>query len=158
MKLTWLYLSIIIASGAMLTNVYTSIVDVTSWGSDLPHSIDVARQYFKSSDPGNYFRIFSPLNQLLGLICLVIFWRSGKNIRGFLIAALILYATAEGLTFLFFYPRNDILFFNEGAPDVEKLKTIWQEWSTMNWVRTVIVAAGVTCSCLAMHRIYTGKK
>jgi len=144
--------------GAMISNVYTSIVDVASWGSDIPNSIEVARQYFKSSNPGNYFRIFSPLNQLLGLLCLVIFWRSGKNIRGFLLAAFLLYATAEGLTFLFFYPRNDIMFFNEGAPGIEKLRTVWQEWCTMNWVRTAIVGAGVTCSSLALHRIYTGNK
>lgn len=158
MKLTFLYLSIVIASGAMLTNIYTSIVDVVSWGSDIPHSIEVARQYFKASDPGNYFRVFSPMNQLLGLISLVIFWKSGKNIRLLLIAALICYLVAEGMTFLFFYPRNDIMFFNEGRPGAEELKMVWQQWSSMNWVRTLVVAAGLTCSSLALHRIYLNGK
>src|SRR3954453_196473 len=110
MKKIVLFASICIASGLLLSNIYTSLVDARSWGSNIPDSIAIARQYFKASNPGNFFRIFSPLNQLLGILVLVLFWKSSLSIRLYLGMALVLYLVAEGMTFGYFYPRNDILF------------------------------------------------
>jgi hypothetical protein len=95
MKRIILYLSLIIASGLLLTNIYTSIVDAKSWGSNIPRSIEVAREYYKVSNPGDFFRIFSPVNQLLGLLCVIFFWKQGKQVRITLIAAALLYMVAE---------------------------------------------------------------
>ena len=154
MKKGILYFSLIVASGVTITNLYTSIVDVASWGSDIPASIEAARQYYKSYNPGSFFRIFSPLNQFLALACVITFWRQGKNVRIPLIAAFVLYFTAEGLTFMYFFPRNDIMFTIGASMDVEKIRATWQEWSTMNWVRTFIVATGVIFTSIALHRVY----
>lgn len=154
MKRTFLFASLVVASGLMLTNIYSSIVDAPSWGNNIPYSMDVAREYYKASNPGNFFRIFSPLNQALGLLCVVLFWKSGRKTRQFLIGAFLLYFLAEGLTFQYFYPRNAIMF-ESGTTDQEMLKNVWQEWSTTNWFRTLVVAAGVICSALALHRTYT---
>ncbi|HYU97761.1 MAG TPA: hypothetical protein VE977_02990, partial [Pyrinomonadaceae bacterium] len=76
-----LFASISIASGLMFANVYTSLVDAKSWGSDIPASIAAAREYFKTVSPANFFRIFSPLNQMLALAVLVLFWKSSSPIR-----------------------------------------------------------------------------
>lgn len=148
-----LYFSLAIASGTTITNIYTSIVDAASWGNDIPASIETARQYYRSHNPGDFFRIFSPLNQLLALACVIAFWRWGKNVRMMLLVALVLYVVAEGLTFVYFYPRNEIMF-TMGAMDVKKVSAAWQEWNTMNWIRTLIAAAGVVCTSMALHRIY----
>lgn len=155
MKITILFGSILIASGLFMTNMYTSIVDAKSWGSDIPHSIEVARQYFKVSNPGNFFRMFSPVNQLLGLICIIIFWKHGVQVRTMLIAAFLLYVIAEGLTFLYFFPRNAIMFETGSLADTGKLKAIWAQWNSMNWVRTVILLLGVICSFRAAYKILT---
>ena len=155
MKRIFLYLSLIFASGLMLTNIYTSVVDAASWGSDIPNSIETARQYYKASNPGNFFRIFSPVTQLLALLCMLLFWKRSKQVRYLLMAAFVLYVMGESLTFLYFYPRNDIMFVHE--MDLEKVKIAWTEWNTMNWVRTLIAAAGVACSAMALHRIYEAK-
>ena len=65
MRTIALFASISIASGLLFANVYTSLVDAKSWGSDIPGSIAAAREYFKTVSPANFFRIFSPLNQLI---------------------------------------------------------------------------------------------
>jgi uncharacterized membrane protein len=153
MKRTLLFASLVIASGIMITNIYTSVVDAPAWGSNIPASINAAREYYKVSNPGNFFRIFSPLNQGLGLLCVVLFWKSGKATRNFLIGAFLLYVLAEGLTFMYFYPRNAILF-NSATADQQLLEQVWQQWSATNWFRTLVVAAGVVCSALALHRTY----
>jgi hypothetical protein len=153
MKRSVLFASMAIASGLTLTNIYTSIVDVPAWSHNVPTSIDVARQYFSVSNPGHFFRIFSPINQVLGLLSLFLFWKRSREIRFLLLGAFACYFIAEGLTFQYFYPRNAILFGAQPA-DPATLKSVLTDWSSMNWLRTAIVAAGVICSALALNKTY----
>lgn len=153
MKTTILFLSISVASGLLFVNLYTSIVDARSWGSDIPHSIAAARAYFKAANPGDFFRMFSPLNQLLGLLVLILFWKVSPAVRLSLGIAFVLYIAADALTFAYFYPRNDLLFKTAQLTDTGLLRRTVAEWSMMNWVRSFIVAAGVFFSCLSLHKI-----
>ena len=156
MKKLIIFASMAMAAGLTLTNIYTSVVDVPSWGSNIPFSIAAAREYFKVSDPSHFFRIFSPINQALGLISVIIFWKRSSQIRWLLVAAFLLYVTAEGMTFQYFYPRNDIMF-KSTITDAEQLRTTWLEWKNMNWLRTAIVAAGFMCSATALHFAYAAE-
>ena len=155
MKNIALFLSIGIAAGILFANVYTSLVDAKSWGSDIPQSIATAREYFKSVNPGNFFRIFSPVNQVLALLGLILFWRSSPSIRMCLGAALVLYVLVDVMTFAYFYPRNDIMFKTAALTDVETLRKTWAEWNMMNWVRSLMLLIGVGLSCLSLHKIYS---
>lgn len=143
MKNTILFASISMASGILFVNLYTSIVDAPSWGSDMPHSIATAREYFKTSNPGSFFRLFSPINQLLGLIVLILFWKTSPAIRLYLAAALGFYMLGDGLTFAYFYPRNEIMFETAQLSDVDLLSKTWLEWSRMNWIRSFIILSGL---------------
>jgi len=153
MKRSIIFASMGIAAGIVLANIYTSLVDVPAWGNNIPASLDTARQYYKVTNPGNFFRIFSPLNQGLGLLCLLAFWKQGKKMRILLAAAFILYAAGEAMTFRFFYPRNAILF-NPAITGTDLLQNTWEQWRHMNWVRTVIITAGFVCSSMALHCSY----
>jgi hypothetical protein len=157
MKTIVLFASISIASGLLFANVYTSFVDAKSWGSDIPASIAVTREYFKTVTPANFFRIFSPLNQVLALAALILFWRSSTTIRACLAAALVLYVLTDVMTFAYFYPRNEIMFKAAQLKDVTLLRDTWASWSAMNWVRSSILLAGVILSCVSLHKIYSIK-
>ena len=157
MKSTFLFASIALASGLVFTNLYTSLIDASSWGSNIPHSIGAAREYFKTVNPGNFFRVFSPANQALALLVLILFWKAGPSIRMLLGTACVLYVVCDVMTFAYFYPRNDILFRDAALTDVETLKQTWQQWNSMNWVRTGILLAGVVTSFIAVHRVYALK-
>ncbi|HVS97133.1 MAG TPA: DUF1772 domain-containing protein [Puia sp.] len=154
MKTYLLYVSIAIAAGLVFVNFYNSLVDVRSWGSDIPASIMTTRSYFKTVNPAVYFRIFSPMNQVIALICLIFFWKSNPDIRVTLGAALLLYILADVFTFAYFYPRNTILFLS-GNQDIPTLERVWREWSRMNWLRTGIVLAGLILSMISLHRSYS---
>ncbi|HEY1869640.1 MAG TPA: DUF1772 domain-containing protein [Chitinophagaceae bacterium] len=155
LKIIFLFASILVASGLLMTNMYNSIVDAKAWGYNIPASIQTTREYFKAVNPGNFFRIFSPLNQVLSLLVLILFWKSSSAIRLYLGLAFIFYVTADILTFAYFYPRNDILFKGAQLADVELLRTTSKQWVQMNWVRSSIVLIGVFFSFLALHKIYT---
>jgi hypothetical protein len=154
MKNIILFASIVIASGLLITNIYNSLVDAKSWGADIPQSINTARQYFKSVNPGSFFRIFSPVNQVLGLLALILFWKSSPAIRMNLGIALVMYILADVLTFSYFYPRNDIMFKTAQLTDTDTLRKAWTEWCSMNWVRSLIALVGLVFSFLSLHKIY----
>lgn len=154
MKYLFLYASIVISSGLLLTNIYTSLVDAKSWGADIPQSIQTAREYYKSVNPGNFFRIFSPMNQVLGLLVLILFWKTSSTIRLYLAIAFVCYIIGDIFTFTFFYPRNDIMFKTAQLTDLATLRKAWTEWNNMNWLRSVIVLIGLIFSFLSLHKIY----
>lgn len=155
MKNMVLFASISVASGLLFANFYTSLVDARSWGSDIPTSIATAREYFKTVTPANFFRIVSPVNQVLALMAVILFWNSSPSIRLSLGAALVLYILVDVLTFAYFYPRNDLLFKTAQLTDTATLRNAWSSWSAMNWFRSSILFAGLALSCLSLHRIYS---
>jgi len=154
MKKIVLFASIILASGLLFTNLFTSMIDAKSWGCDIPNSVAASREYFKNVDPGDFFRIFSPINQALGVIALLLFWKTSPFIRLALGLALVCYVSAEAMTFIYFFPRNDIMFRDANLADIDLLKKTWSEWNSMNWVRTGILLIGVLSSSLSLHMIY----
>lgn len=157
MKIILLFASIVVASGVLMSNIYTSVVDATSWGSNIPHSIEAAREYFKAVNPGNFFRIYSPVNQVLALLALILFWKASPTIRLYLGIAFVLYVLVDVMTFGYFYPRNDIMFKTAQLTDIALLKKTWAEWNTMNWVRSGVVLCGLIFSLIGLDRIYSLK-
>jgi len=154
MKTIILFISIGIASGLLFVNVYTSLVDAKSWSSDIPNSIATTREYFKSVSPANFFRLFSPINQVLGLLVLILFWKTSPSIRLCLGAAFVLYILGDVFTFAYFYPRNDIMFKTARLTDVDLLRKTAAEWSAMNWLRSLVILTGLVFSCISLHKIY----
>ena len=150
MKRTVLILSAIVASGILFVNVYTSVVDAQNWGRDIPASLIDAREYFRAANPGTFFRVISPVNQLLTLLALVICWRAGKKVRIYCGIALLCAVASEALTFAYFYPRNAIMFTDPLDPNTEALKAMWSQWTTMNWCRSAIIATEVVFDFLAL--------
>jgi len=155
MKTIILFVSICIASGLLFVNLYTSIVDAKSWGSNIPNSLAAAREYYKTVNSGNFFRIFSPVNQALGLLVVILFWKSSPSIRLCLGIAVVMYILGDLLTFAYFYPRNNIMFKTAQLTDTDLLTKTWREWSAMNWVRSLIILTGLFFSFLSLHKFYS---
>ncbi|HEX3080773.1 MAG TPA: anthrone oxygenase family protein, partial [Puia sp.] len=146
-----------LASGILFANIYTSLVDAKSWGASMPKSIEAAREYFKVVNAARFFRTFAPINMVVGLLALILFWNDPVNIRAYLGIALIFYAMGDVLTFAYFYPRNRIMFLTTPIPDTETLRKAWKGWTTMNWVRSLIFFVGIGFSFLALYTIYISK-
>jgi len=155
MKKVILFASVSFASGILFVNIYNSIVNATAFESNIPDSIISARELFKTINPGDYFKIFAPLTHLLSLLSLILFWKRSKQIRLFLAIAFLCYLVADIFSFIYFHPRNDIMFLSKEVPNNETLKQVASEWSSMNWLRSMIVFLGVISSFLAVHKIYT---
>jgi hypothetical protein len=164
MKRIIAFASIALMAAVLGVNVYNSVVDARSWGADIPESIRTARAYFAVVNPGTFFRVASPVNQILALAALVACWRSGGRARLCFGLALVFAVVVDGLTFSFFYPRNAILFGaaagggGGGETNVDALATAWSQWRSMNWVRSFIIACGLVCSMKGLDFVYRESK
>jgi hypothetical protein len=155
MKIIILYISITFAAGLLLTNVYSSLVDARIWGAEIPKSIQAARAYFHYANPGAFFGLISPANLVFGLMSVILFWNSTGKVRTFLITAFLLYAANEAFTFAFFYPRNFIIFGSSLTENLENIRDAWMQWNQMNWVRSLILLAGLIFSYMGLDAFYS---
>lgn len=153
MKTVAAFVSIAFMAAVLGVNTYHSVVDTISWGTAIPDSIQTARDYFRAVNPGTFMRVASPLNQLFALAALIISWRSGKRARLLFGLAFLMAVLAEALTFIYFFPRNHILFSGAGE-NAELLARVLSEWSRMNWVRNLMLAAGLAGSMTALDALY----
>ena len=154
MKKIILFLSITIAAGLLLTNIYNSIVDAVSWSSDFPRSIQSARNYFHAVNPGVFFRIFSPANLIISIFSIIIFFKNPGKTRVFLLAAFLFYLAAEVMTFAYFYPRNAIIFMGNLNENADSIKDALRQWDQMNWVRSFVLLIGLMFSFKALDSFY----
>lgn len=136
------------AAGLLFVNHYNSVVDAANWNSAIPESMATTRQYYNVANPGSFFRIFSPINQVLALLTAIACWKFGKA-RYFALGALVLAVSADLLTFGYFYPRLDIMF-NAPLTEVDRIRQAVTDWSSMNWVRSGIGVLGLFCVMTAM--------
>lgn len=157
MKKIILYAAAAFSSGMFFTLIYNSIVNAANWESNVPQSITATKNFFVVANPGTFFKMVDPTNQILILLALVLLWKTSTAIRLYLGIALVCFVSSMILTFTYFYPRNEIMFLSEQLPDTETLKSVAAEWGNMNWVRSFISLVGLVCTFLALDR-YTPMK
>src|SRR5437762_5479520 len=137
MKKLILFLSIICGSGLTIVSIYNTVVDAKSWGSDIPASIQAARDYFQHVDPRRFYEVAGPLNLVLIVLTLILFWKDSVSLRYYFAASLACYAAILILTLAYFVPRNLILFTSSIPDQVEQIRTAAAEWNAMNWLRSL---------------------
>jgi hypothetical protein len=154
MKKLILFLSIICASGLTMVTIYNSVVDAKSWGSDIPASIQTARDYFQHVDPRRFYEVAGPVNLVLIVLTLILFWKDSVSLRFYFAASLASYAAILILTLAYFVPRNLILFTSSIPDHLEQIRTAAAQWSAMNWIRSLLGLAGVLFSFNGLDSYY----
>jgi hypothetical protein len=145
-----LSLAVIVIGIVLGANVYTSWVDARNWGANIPSSLITAREYFAVVNPGSFFRVMSPIAQVLALLALIVCWKvPGARIPSAI--ALALTVVGDVMTFAYFYPRNDIMFVN--AMNAEAAAEAWRGWSAMNHVRSAVILGALTAELVALTRV-----
>jgi hypothetical protein len=142
----------------MLVSVYNTVIDAHSWGSDIPASIQTARDYFQHVDPRRFFVVAGPINQLLSLLAIILFWKDGVSLRVYFGVSFLIYAAIVALTFAYFIPR-DLILFTWSIPDhLDQIKAAATEWTRMNWLRTLLGLIGVLFSFKGLDNFYAARQ
>ena len=157
MKKSILFLSIICASGLTMVSIYNTIVDAESWGSNIPTSIQTARDYFQHVDPRRFFTVAGPVNLILIVLTLILFWNDSVKIRVYFTTSLVLYAAIVILTLVYFVPR-DLMLFTSSIPDhIQEIRAAAAQWSHMNWLRSLLGLVGVLFSFRGLDTHYKSR-
>jgi anthrone oxygenase-like protein len=137
-----------------MVSVYNTIIDAKSWGSDIPASIQTARSYFQHVDPRRFYAIAGPVNALLILLTIILFWKDAVSLRIYFATSFLMYAATVVLTFAYFVPR-DLILFTWPIPDhLEQIRAAAAQWSHMNWLRSLLGLAGVLFSFKGLDTYY----
>jgi Anthrone oxygenase len=155
MKKAILFLSIICASGLTIVSIYNTVVDAKSWGADIPASIQTARDYYQHVDPRRFYAIAGPVNLILILLTLILFWKDSVSLRLYFAASLVFYVAILILTLAYFVPRNLILFTWSIPDHLEQIRAASAQWSHMNWLRSLLGLAGVLFSFKGLDTYYS---
>jgi hypothetical protein len=151
------FLSIICGSGLTMVSIYNTVVDAKSWGSDIPASIQAARDYFQHVDPRRFYEVAGPVNLVLIVLTLILFWKDSVSLRYYFAASLACYAAMLILTLAYFVPRNLILFTSSIPDHLEQIRTASAQWSAMNWLRSFLGLAGVLFSFKGLDTYYAAR-
>src|SRR5438034_10958229 len=81
MKKLILFLSIFCGSGLTMVSIYNTVVDAKSWSSDIPASIQAARDYFQHVDPRRLYEVAGPVNLVLIVLTLLLLWKESVSLR-----------------------------------------------------------------------------
>jgi hypothetical protein len=122
--------------------VYESVVMAPNYERAIPASIELARQFLKRTTPAHFFRIVTPLTQLLLLAGIVTSWQIG-TVRSRLLTALGVLVLLDLITFAFHYPRLAIMFKAPMPEDPTRLSRAAREWALGNLVRAVLVVGAL---------------
>jgi len=154
MKKLILFLSIICASGLTMVNIYNGVIDAQSWASDIPASIETARNYFQHVDPRRFYTVVGPANVILILLTIILFWKDGVSFRIYFAASSVMYIAIVVLTVAYFLPRNSILFTWSIPDHVDQIRIAAAQWIHMNWLRSLLGLAGVLFSFKGLDTYY----
>jgi anthrone oxygenase-like protein len=158
MKRLILFLSIICAAGLTMVSIYNTVIDAKSWSSDIPASIQAARDYFQHVDPRRFYAIAGPVNEILILLTIILFWKDSVSLRFYFVTSFLMYAAIVALTFAYFVPR-DLVLFTSSIPDhLDQIRAAAAEWSHMNWLRTLLGFVGVLFSFKGLDAYYDVSK
>jgi hypothetical protein len=154
MKKLILFLSITCASGLTLVSIYNTVVDAQSWTSDIPTSIQTARDYFQHVDPRRFYAVAGPVNEILILLTIILFWKNGVSLRVYFAVSFLMYTAIVALTLAYFVPRDLILFRWSIPEHLDQIRTAAAEWSHMNWFRTLLGLVGLFFSYKGLDTYY----
>jgi hypothetical protein len=140
--------------GTTLVSIYNTVVDAQSWASAIPASIQTARDYFQHVDPRRFYAVVGPINEILILLTIILFWKNGVSPRVYFAVSLLMDTGIVALTLAYFIPR-DLILFTWSIPDhLDQIRTAATERTQANWLRTLLGLIGVLFSFKGLDTYY----
>jgi len=154
MNLRLVSAAIALVLSAMLlgAGVYESVAVAPNF-QGAPASLEHARGFYHSTNPGMFFRWLVPTTQLFLLLALVVNWKPAPGTRWKLGGALVFLVLTDMITFRFHYPRNDILFVAPLTQSAAYYDGIVREWAIGNYARVALILVSVALVMMSLIRI-----
>lgn len=133
--------------------VYESVVMAPNFAHGKT-ALEGARAFLTATNPGNFFRILSPLTQAMLLLSVALIWSTEpSSARWFMITAFVVAIGVDVITYKFHYPRNKIMFVDplEGSSDA--LQKVARQWARGNYVRMFLLAVSAFAAFATFYQL-----
>ncbi len=150
---TYFCLTMIVLGGT----TFSVMVEYPNWFADVPQSLEATRNFYKVLHPGYFFQMFVPLGVLSGIGFVIAGWRSTAS-RNLVLASLAVLIAGELLTFLYIYPRLDIMFGPDSVNQtVAVLRNAASEFTNADRIRTVLTFSTSALSVAALFSFFPNR-
>lgn len=131
--------------------IFAVMVEYPNWFASIPSSVEATRNFYRVLHPGYFFQIFGPLMLLSGIAFVVVGWRETAT-RNLVLASIAIFIAIELLTFLYIYPRLDVLF----GPDSpqQSLVALRQAASDFTIADRIRTAMGFVASAISIGALF----
>ncbi|GAB2966441.1 hypothetical protein GCM10027048_41040 [Hymenobacter coalescens] len=134
-------------------SLYQIIAEVPNWSTNPAQELRSYQQFFRVSHAGYFFQTMMPLTLLSLLAATALLWNQGSALRRLLLLLLAGLVVNEVFTFVYFMPRNLVLFLPSATSvDEDTVNRMAREWQTANYPRLAITA-GIIYTFLRTHRL-----
>jgi hypothetical protein len=131
--------------------LFQAVVDVPNFSSRLPDTVHDFRACVRYSHPGYFFQVLVPIIVVSLLVSVTTGWNTPRARNRWVIGALAGIVGVEIFTFVYFMPRNDILFFGDlGRFSADVITAAALEWKNAQWLRLVVLAAATASAIKAL--------
>lgn len=132
--------------------IFSVMVEYPNWFADVPASLATTRDFYRVLHPGYFFQTIGPLTLLTGIAFVAVGWSSSK-VRNLVLVSLALLVAAELLTFIYIYPRLNMLFLELDIHKAETLKQAAAEFTFADRIRTGLGVLGSAFAVSALVRL-----
>jgi len=135
--------------------VFCVIVEYPNWFANIPSSLEATRNFYKAFHPGYFFQTVAPLSFLTGVAFVIAGWKIASA-RNFVLLSLAAIFVAELLTFIYIYPRLNILFYGPdvASQSIETLRLAAQQFTTADRIRTGLALVANACAVGALFQFF----
>lgn len=117
-------------------------------------ALESARAFLIATNPGNYFRVLSPVTQGLLLVSVLLIWNADpRSVRWILITALGVHILVDVITYSYHYPRNKIMFVAPLERPSAELQEVAREWAKGNYVRMGLLMVSAIAAFTAFYQL-----
>ena len=143
-------LTMIVLGGA----IFAVMVEYPNWFANVPVSLETTRNFYKVLHPGYFFQMMGPLMLLTGIGFLIAGWRI-SSARNLVLISVGIMIAIELLTFLYIYPRLDVLFGpGAGSQSIEVLRQAASDFTFADRIRTGMDVLASSISIAALFKFF----
>ena len=134
--------------------IFAVMVEYPNWFANVPASLQTTRTFYKVLHPGYFFQVFGPLTLFSGLAFVALGWKINAA-RNLVLLAVALMIGIELLTFIYIYPRLNIMFGPDSAAQpVEVLRLTARQFTTADQIRTGLAFVATALSITALFKFF----
>jgi signal transduction histidine kinase len=133
--------------------IFSVMVEYPNWFANIPSSLEATRNFYQVLHPGYFFQTVGPLSLLSGFGFVIAGWRI-RPVRNLVLISLGMLIVAELLTFIYIYPRLNILFFGIETHSINALMQAAAEFTLADQIRTGLGVLASALSIAALLRLF----